>query len=95
MSFIPFIVEAVGGGLGPAAHKVLAELAKNKAQASGESDDSAAMHIRQNLNFLLHRDNAIAILRRAANPAMADSALFAASVALSSAFTEQLLGSED
>eukprot|EP00973_Karenia_brevis_P051897 7208310-Karenia_brevis.AAC.1 len=37
--FVPLILEAVGGGWGPEGHKVLAELAKASASATGELSD--------------------------------------------------------
>eukprot|EP00973_Karenia_brevis_P017401 2386002-Karenia_brevis.AAC.1 len=37
ISFIPIVIEAVGGGLGPAAFHMFRELAKIKSTASGES----------------------------------------------------------
>jgi hypothetical protein len=60
------IVDAVGGSWGPQAHKVWAALAKSMALSTGEREDAAASRIFQNLGLILHRENARAILRRAA-----------------------------
>ena len=64
LSFVPMIFEAVGGGLGAQAAKVIAELAKNIASASGESASTCAIQMLQQLSVILHRENARAVLRR-------------------------------
>ena len=64
MTFIPIIIEAVGGGLGQQGMHVIAELAKTSASASGESASIAACSALQRLSMVLHRENARAILRR-------------------------------
>ena len=64
MAFIPVIIEAVGGGLGPQGMQVIAELAKASASASGEPADTNACFTMQRLSLVLHRENARAVLRR-------------------------------
>ena len=66
ISFIPMIVEAVGGGWGKMARCVWSELAKNSVLASGElaTEDTSATMLLQRLSMTLHRENARACLRR-------------------------------
>jgi len=64
MTFIPMVMEACGGSWGPSAHKVLNELAKSSATASGESESIAVERILQNTGFIVHRESARAIVRR-------------------------------
>ena len=75
MHFLPFVVEAVGGGLGPEAHKTISEIAKVKAACSGDSEDVEAEHLHQSIGLVLHRDNALAILRRASPIPWQDASL--------------------
>ena len=58
------VCEADGGGWGPAAHKVWSELAKHKALVSGEHVSTIVSRLLQSMGFILHRENARAILRR-------------------------------
>ena len=66
ISFIPMIVEAVGGSWGKMARCVWSELAKNYVLASGElaTEDTCATMLQQRLSMTLHRENARACLRR-------------------------------
>ena len=64
ITFVPFVLEAVGGGVGPQGAAVIAELAKITASASGEPADRSAVSIMQNLQITLHKENARALLRR-------------------------------
>ena len=64
ITFVPFVLEAVGGGVGPQGSAVIAELAKITASASGEPADRSAVSIMQNLQITLHKENARALLRR-------------------------------
>ena len=64
ITFIPMICEAVGGGWGPAAHKVWSVLAQHKSIVSGEKNSIIVSHLLQSLGLILHRENARAILRR-------------------------------
>ena len=66
ISFIPMIVEAVGGGWGKMARCVWSELAKTYALASGElaTENTCATMLQQRLSMTLHRENARACLRR-------------------------------
>ena len=69
LTFIPVIVEAVGGGWGKEARKIWSELAKSSASAAGEftTESSAAVALLQRLAITLHRENARAVLRRLGN----------------------------
>ena len=60
---IPVVVEACGGSWGPQAQKLWSEIAKATAQATGELEATVAARIYQNLGFILHRENARAIVR--------------------------------
>jgi len=62
--FCPVVVEAVGGAWGPAATKVLNELAKSKSMITGESVDHLRGQLYQNLGIILHRENARSVLKR-------------------------------
>ncbi len=66
ITFIPMVMEAVGGGWGKVARGVWSELAKTSALATGElqTDTSCAILLRQRLSMTLHRENARACLRR-------------------------------
>ena len=62
--FNPMVVEAVGGAWGPAAVKVLNELAKSKSMISGEPVDLLRSQLYQSLGIILHRENARAVVKR-------------------------------
>ena len=62
--FIPIVMEASGGGWGPQAHLVWAELAKCKSIVTGEPEATTASQLLQNLSCILHHENARAIMRR-------------------------------
>ena len=64
ITFLPVICEADGGGWGPTAHKVWAELAKFKALRTGEQSSVIVNRLLQSLGLILHRENARAILKR-------------------------------
>ena len=66
MTFVPMIVDAVGGSWGPQAHKVWASLAKSMALSTGELEQTTTSRIYQSMGLILHRENARAVLRRAA-----------------------------
>jgi hypothetical protein len=82
MTFIPMIVEAVGGSWGPQAQKVWSVLAKSMALATGEREDATAQRIFQNLGLILHRENARAIIRRAAPSSTEDHHILLAAATL-------------
>ena len=65
-SFVPMVVEAVGGCCGEAARKIWSELAKKSVLATGELETkrSCTAMLRQRLSLTLHRENARACLRR-------------------------------
>ena len=65
ITFIPMVVEAVGGAWGQVARGVWSELAKTSALASGElqTDASCAIWLLQRLSMTLHRENARSCLK--------------------------------
>ena len=65
IGFSPAVQEADGGSWSTSAQKVFSELAKNKAQLTGEPKDSLLRQLHENLSVSLHRDNARAIAKRA------------------------------
>jgi len=89
MSFIPMIMEACGGSWGPEAHKVWNEIAKTTAQATGELESIIVARILQNTGFILHRENARAIVRRSAGAPIAAHGLLASAADLASATTDE------
>ena len=89
MSFIPMVMEACGGSWAPEAHKVWTEIAKTMAQATGEPESTALAHIFQNTGFILHRENARAIVRRSAGPAVAAQSLLASAASIASASADE------
>ena len=66
ITFIPMVMEAVGGGWGKSARCVWSELAKTSALATGEleTSTSCAVMLQQRLQMTLHRENARACLQR-------------------------------
>ena len=66
ITFIPMVVDACGGGWGPQACAVWKELAKTTALATGELASSVSTRLSQSLSMVLRRENARAVLRRAA-----------------------------
>ena len=69
ITFIPMVMEAVGGGWGKVARSVWSQLAKSSALASGElqTESSSAIMLRQRLSMTLHRENARALPKRFAS----------------------------
>jgi len=66
ITFIPMIVDACGGGWGPQANAVWRKLAKTTALATGELASVVSSRMAQSLSLTLRRENARAVLRRAA-----------------------------
>ena len=66
ITFVPMVMEAVGGGWGKTARGVWSELAKTSVLAYAElqTEDASAVMLRQRLSMTLHRENARACLRR-------------------------------
>ena len=62
--FFPFIIEAHGGGFGPVARRVLAEVARAGAAREGEEVEAQASSLLRRMSVSVHRENARAILRR-------------------------------
>ena len=71
LQFVPMVVEAHGGGWGPAAVSVWNALAKEYACATGIEKSVACNEIAQRLSTTLQRESARAILRRL-TPAVED-----------------------
>ena len=65
------VVEAHGGGWGPAAKGVWRFLARAKAAQTGQDESATAQELAQRIDITLHRENARAILRRV--PPMSDA----------------------
>ena len=95
ITFLPIVTEALGGGWGPTACKVWAELAKVKSSITGERESIIAGQLYQSLGLILHRENARAILRRGAPAASIDHHVLAAATTLQSAAAEQRSDSND
>ena len=64
LSFVPMVVEAHGGGWGPAAKGVWRFLARAKAAQTGQDESATAQELAQRIDITLHQENARAILRR-------------------------------
>ena len=60
--FGPMVAEACAGSWGPSATKIFVELAKTKSVLTGESQE--VVQTFQNLGFVLHKENARAVVRR-------------------------------
>ena len=64
LEFLPFVVEAHGGGLGPVARRVCASIAQVAAARAGEEVGQQAASMLRRITYSLHRENARAVLRR-------------------------------
>ena len=64
LQFIPFVVEACGGGWGPTALKTWRSLSAAIAARTSESSSVELQRLLQALGIALHRENARAIMRR-------------------------------
>jgi hypothetical protein len=64
LAFVPFVVEAHGGGLGPAARKVCGHLVKAAAARDGDEAEVHAADLFRRISITLQRENARAVLRR-------------------------------
>ena len=64
IQFLPFVVEAHGGGLGPVARKVCATIAQAAAARAGEKVKYQAANLLRRITFTLQRENARTVLRR-------------------------------
>ena len=84
LTFIPMIVEAVGGSWGPQAQKVWCEFAKSTALATGERQDIIVQRIYQGMGLILHRENARAITRRGTATTSGDHHILSAAATLAS-----------
>ena len=68
MSFLPFVVEAHGGGLGTTARQVVAFTARAAAAKEETSVEASATMVMRHISVTVPRKNAWAILRRLAAP---------------------------
>ena len=64
LEFLPFIIEADGGGLGSVARKVCATVAQAWAARDGEEVSCRAASLLRRITTTVHRENARALLRR-------------------------------
>ena len=66
LTFIPMVMEAVGGGWGKEAQRVWSELAKSSVLCVGEleTESTCAIFLLERLSMTLHRENARACIRR-------------------------------
>ena len=64
LAFLPFVVEAHGGGLGLVARRVMAHIAKAGAAVEGEEVEWKAASVVRRISCSVHRENARAVLRR-------------------------------
>ena len=62
--FLPFIMEAHGGGFGPTARKVLGQVARAGAAKEGEEVEEQAAGLMRRMSISLQRENARSVLRR-------------------------------
>ena len=64
LTFLPFVVEAHGGGFGPMARRAVAHIAKAGAATEGEEVERQAANTVRRMSCSVHRQNARAVLRR-------------------------------
>ena len=62
--FLPFVVEAHGGGLALGARRLVSFIAKVGAARSGEEIEDESVGLMRRISIALHRENARSILRR-------------------------------
>ena len=62
------VIEAHSGAWSPNARRVLDWIAAGQAAVSGQSKEMASLNIAQRLSIALQRENARAVLKRAAAP---------------------------
>jgi hypothetical protein len=71
--FTPMVFEAHAGAWSPTARKVLDDVSKYLAAATGSSVESVSLRLAQRTSIALHKANARAILKRAAAPTSASN----------------------
>ena len=71
--------------MGSGGPQILVEIVKAQAQATGEVESAIASRILQNTGFILHRENARAIVRRSSGPAVAAHSMLASAADIASA----------
>ena len=64
LAFLPVVIEAHGGGVGPVARRVVGNLAKARAAKEGEEVEASAADPLRRISISLQRENARAVLRR-------------------------------
>ena len=62
--FLPFVLEAHGGGVGPTARRVCARLAKGAAAKDNTEVEEQATSLLRRISIAVHRENARAVLKR-------------------------------
>ena len=62
--FLPFVVEAHGGGLAIGARRIISFIAKSAAARNGEEIEVESAGLSRSISISIHRENARAILRR-------------------------------
>jgi hypothetical protein len=73
LTFLPFVIEAHGGGLGPTARRVCSYVAKVGAAREGEEVEVQVANTMRRISISLQRENARAVLRRLGRPQQAPS----------------------
>jgi hypothetical protein len=74
LAFIPFVVEADGGGLGPAARRLCGFVSKVGAAREGQEVEVKAADLLRCISCSLQRENARAVLRRLPRGSLPDAA---------------------
>ena len=64
IDFVPMVVEAHGGGWGPAARRVLDMVAKHGSAITSDEPEEISLTIAQRLSCSLQRESARAVMRR-------------------------------
>ena len=66
--FVPMVVEAHGGGWSPLTRSTIDSISRTQASCIHEDFASVSLKVAQRISRTLHKENARAILRRAARP---------------------------
>ena len=64
LEFVPMVIEAHGGGWGPAARRILDAVARTWSAMTADEPEQVSLNIAQRLSCSLHRESARAVLRR-------------------------------
>ena len=71
LAFMPFVIEAHGGGFGPVARRVCSHVARAAAAREGETVEVQAASLMRRISTTVIRENARSVLRRLPRPAAA------------------------